>query len=542
MSPFFSACSATPLSQDLIEPVKRLLGTRTKHGATVHDYCYDLPVDKTLFRLLQHCPRAREAVLAFQERMHERAHQPPPPSGTVITLVDLCDGHVYRDHPVLGDIARAADPTHFRSDPADPTSGLLPRRLPLSLVLYYDDVEPANSLGHARVVHKLGCFYYALVDLGLGLRQQLQFIIPFTFALAKDVTRYGPVVLAGRASSPAYSSCTSLGATLQRLSRDAQQPVVWSFPHPILRQHNVHVQIEVYALCLASDMPAAACLGPWMRSVGAQHFDRRSYLDSHDEKWKMPNSFMPFATPPQNSHLPHRWRLRCQSDLQRLEAKYEQLRCQAGGKAKAKEALQQEGINTEWAFDYSLKHIPYFDVTVGEPQDAMHIYLVSGGLAGLELGAFLYLNDSRRIFSVEAFNARLASFRFGGERLPQLYESLKQGQAGRLPRRDAHTQWTAGHMKRFMQSAIAVLEPLVSEGLVRAEEELRRGGKRGRDAPSANEIKDVQRAWESFKALHAEMEVCTSLSPSPQHLESALLTHSTGRLRLGAHLGKRRSA
>lgn len=169
--------------------MERILGTRQKQtpgadgalGQTtieVTDSCWDLPVEKTLRRWLQNCPRALAEVLAFQARMHDRAMAE---HGTVVALVDLCDGDLYRGHPVLGDAARRTNPTHKRSIPGDSSSPWVPVRMPLSIVLYYDDVEcaqphttathrtplaphalntvpisldrPANSLGHARVVH-----------------------------------------------------------------------------------------------------------------------------------------------------------------------------------------------------------------------------------------------------------------------------------------------------------------------------------------------------------------------------------------------------
>lgn len=144
------------LPQTLLTPVERILGTRQKQmpgadgapGQTtikVTDSCWDLPVEKTLRRWLQNCPRALAEVLAFQERMHDRAMAE---HGTVVALVDLCDGDLYRGHAVLGDAARRKNPTHKKSIPDDPSSPSVPVRMPLSIVLYYDDVEcaqPHNS-------------------------------------------------------------------------------------------------------------------------------------------------------------------------------------------------------------------------------------------------------------------------------------------------------------------------------------------------------------------------------------------------------------
>jgi hypothetical protein len=97
-------------------------------------------------RWLRDCPRALDEVLAFHKRMHDRANSSEAAvHGTVVArLVDLCDGEIYREHPVLGDAARRSLPTHERLNPEDPQSPFVPRRLPLSIVLYYDDVECAQ--------------------------------------------------------------------------------------------------------------------------------------------------------------------------------------------------------------------------------------------------------------------------------------------------------------------------------------------------------------------------------------------------------------
>ena len=239
----------------------------------------------------------------------------------MITLVDFYDGHIYRDHAATGDEARRARPTHYHPElvwvhPEDFTIALrsncgqlltvplvpdptshppqlipllpwLPSRVVLTLIKYYDDVEPANSLGHARVIHKMGCFYYVLVDLSQGSRQQLQFITPFTMANAKDVTRYGPKVLVGDPTSPDYHKCTCAAATLRRMSDTSVEPVTWNLP---MFGTTLPVRIEVYVGAVAGDHPAQAVLGYGMRSVSARMFDRRTMLDQNDPSWTEPNA------------------------------------------------------------------------------------------------------------------------------------------------------------------------------------------------------------------------------------------------------------
>lgn len=493
----------------LVPPVRRLLGTRAKDtigvngeagpSVTINDYCYDIPAEQTLKRVLQHCPRALREVLAHASRMHERAHAPQ--HGEVVTMVDLWDGKIYRDHPVLGDEARRRRPTHT-PDPANPGSLML-TMLVLSLVIYYDDVEPANSLGHARVVHKMGLFYYALVDLSLGTRSKLHFITPFTLCKAKDVTRYGKKVLAGDPTSQAYSKCTCLAATLKRMSDDAPTPVVWSLPLP---DGDRDVRIEVYVLGLAADHPAAASLSYGMRSVSARFPDRRSMLDHTDPDWKKANSFLPKFNG-SNSDLTSRWELRTKAELQHQKAQFEAKLKRSSTEALA--YLNSIGINEEARFDYAMSYFKYLDETECSPQDTMHIWLVPGGLSSLELAAFLHQSHRLGVFSIERFNAKLAPLRFGGERLPPIYESVKEGQAGGLPSRNAHLHWTAGQMLYFLPSSLLVLQPLVEQGLAAAQQEAERpittgpaGTRQDKRQKKLDRLDDYRRAWESWQAHH----------------------------------------
>lgn len=548
LNPLTQTCCRHPCcgnAQNLVVPRRRYLGMRWKatlgtdgemNGppVKVFDYCWDLPIDETLKRWFRDCPRVLADVLAFQERMHRRATETPgfPTGPEVITLVDLCDGHIYRDHGALGDEARRRSPTHYQSDPNDPSSPLLPSRFVLSLVFYYDDVEPANSLGHARIIHKMGCFYYALVDLSQGSRQQLHFITPFTMANAKDVTRYGPKVLVGDPSSGTYHTCTCAAATLKRMSDRAIEPTVWNLS---VFDQTLPIRIEAYVLAFSGDHPAQAVVGYGMRSVSARMFDRRSMLDKNDPKWTEPSAFLVG----ENTSLPHRWQLRSQTLLADHLAQYLNILAKEGDGA-AVDYLRSKGYNTDWRFDYAMKaeHFPYFDETTSQPVDPMHIYLVSSGLCGHELASFLYLANNLGAFTVEQFNACLSARRFNGVRLPPLHESVKEGQAGGLPNRAAHTHWTAGHMLAFMPSSLEVLQPLIDAGRISVQQRLdatlgtaaQRATKRQK---LTDKLADFERAWVSWKALHSEFSAvfATSFSLNSTAAMERLIYHHQSHLR-----------
>ena len=387
--------------------------------------------------------------------------------------------------------------------------------------------RPANSLGHARVVHKLGLFYYALVDLSPASRQQLHFITPFTVCKAKDVSRYGCKILHGDPDSTWYGTCTSLGASLKRMSDTAVTPVLWTLP---IHTKAMQVQIQLFVLVVAADHPAAAVLGCWARSVSARRFDRRSMVDRKQD-WKRPNSYLN-----DNHDLPQLWDLRTSELLEEHERMYESMKSEEGV-TEAAEFLRSIGVNGDCCFNYPLKPIPHLRVVECQPQDGMHTYLVASGLCSLELAAFIYLAHRAGVFTVEAFNAALASRRFGGSRLPPIYETVKEGQTGGLPKQNAHTHWNAGQQLHFMPSSLEVLEPLVQQGMQVARDDIALMPTKKRFKFNAL-LEDFKRAWLSWKALHSEVAAAFSTSfthASVVDLDRLIYTHHTCFLAVDAY-------
>jgi len=54
-------------------------------------------------------------------------------------LGDICDGQFFKEHPIFSCDRRA-----------------------LQLIIYYDEVEICNPLGHARGIHKLGVLLHSM--------------------------------------------------------------------------------------------------------------------------------------------------------------------------------------------------------------------------------------------------------------------------------------------------------------------------------------------------------------------------------------------
>ena len=84
------------------------------------------------------------------------------------------DGARFREHPELG-------------TSADRTDGALR----LAFILYYDDLEVVNPLGAFHGKHKLGMFYWTLVNESPETRMAFSNLHLMTVALEQDIDYYG---------------------------------------------------------------------------------------------------------------------------------------------------------------------------------------------------------------------------------------------------------------------------------------------------------------------------------------------------------------
>ena len=109
----------------------------------------------------------RSAAQSWARRKHS-------PGDKKYVYVDLPDGARFRDHPELG---ANAD----RSDGA----------LRLAFILYYDELEVVNPLGAFHGKHKLGLFYWTLVNVAQESRMAFKNMHLMTVALQSDIDYYG---------------------------------------------------------------------------------------------------------------------------------------------------------------------------------------------------------------------------------------------------------------------------------------------------------------------------------------------------------------
>lgn len=216
-----------PVERKLIDP------TGTKHG----DVCYDIPIDERLQWWLQNDRKAWEHV----QRAQQAWQQAPPPPGTgEAVYVDITCGSVVRGHPELGDDARRACAEKGGDD-----------IIRLKLILYYDEVEVCNPLGYAAGKHKLGLFYFALVDLPPNLRMALHNIQLATICLDKDFSYYGArQIICGPPNEQPHCG-TSIGAALERLNAGREIYMSDGAKSMVPRT------FKAWAICLAADYPAA---------------------------------------------------------------------------------------------------------------------------------------------------------------------------------------------------------------------------------------------------------------------------------------------
>ena len=171
-----------PVPRELIDrPDSRGRRTGTRSG----DYCYDVPIQLELEASLASNPELLEQLKAASDSW---AQQRPAPGASKTVYVDIADGDALKNHPCLG---AAAD----RSDGS----------VRLAFILYYDDLEVVNPIGAFHGRHKLGLFYWTLVNLDNSQRMAFANMHLMTVALSSDIDYYGIMQVVSGGSQPEYA-------------------------------------------------------------------------------------------------------------------------------------------------------------------------------------------------------------------------------------------------------------------------------------------------------------------------------------------------
>ena len=228
-------------------------------GGRVGDHVYDVPISEGIRAILRDNP---SVLSQLQEAAASWANPKKGESKTV--FVDISDGSILQEHPELG---VSAD----RSDGA----------VRLGFILYYDDVEVVNALGAFTGVHKLGLFYWALLNLDPSERMVLSNIHLATVALQSDIAYYGvEQIVSGPPSEPDWhlegawgtERGSSIGASLRALHTGMTLPVSVDGAH-------VPTLFRGWLVVVSADYPAAGLLIGAMQSVSANLFCRECKVD-----------------------------------------------------------------------------------------------------------------------------------------------------------------------------------------------------------------------------------------------------------------------
>jgi hypothetical protein len=134
-----------------------------------------------------------------------------------------------------------------------------------------------------------------------------------------------------------------------------------------------------------------------------------------------------------------KWKLRERNALMREICEWRQHPDAAG--------MQKAGINKLfWAI--TLEHFPHTNITNICVQDIMHNF--ADGISRHEVAWLLYLFDSRKHLSLQQVNEAIRRYRWPRDcRIPQVPDSVKDGAAGRYPRKEATVHMSASQTFTF---------------------------------------------------------------------------------------------
>ena len=407
-----------------VKPVKRELVDRpdaqgVAQGSRRGDFVYDVPMKQELEAMLAKDPSLHAQLKQASEAW---ATERPEPGDSRTVYADFCDGEVLQSHPGLG---RASD----RSDGT----------VRLAFILYYDDLEVVNPLGAFHGTHKLGMFYWALVNIEPSERMSFHNLHLMTVALVSDIDYYGiEQVISGLPGDDSFGSAmTALdsGMDVQLAGGSTERMRGW-------------------CICLSADYPAAALCSGFKKSVSAVVFCRECYLSKHDESYPAPTSFLE-----DNGDLNCEC---CLRDKATMDADFAHFQTLSSDTAKA-EFLTSIGMNS---FSHAFTRVPHFDISRCIPYDFMHCELE--GTCKNELAAMLFYFLRKRPtwgFTLEKLNAAIRSYVWPAGFAPPTFTAgyLEKGTKDGKCKTGCHVHMTSGDMAIFMRHSIDLLLPLIKD-------------------------------------------------------------------------------
>ena len=307
----------------------------------------------------------------------------------------------------------------------------------LGFILYYDDLEVCNPLGAFHGTHKLGMFYWTLVNYKAEDRMCFANMHLMTVALASDIDYYGIAqVVSGLAGD------SSFGSGMTALDQGVRIPVGEST-----------ALCRGWCVCLSADFPAAALCAGFKKSTSAAVFCRECYMNSKEKGYPKPFSF-----------LDDNGNLRCDTCIRdKDEMASDFAHWQSLASATDRDAfLRSIGMNT---FSNAFARVPHFDICSMIPWDFMHVEL-EGSLKN-ELAAMLYYFIRKRKwgFTLAKLNEAIRKYTWPPGRAPPMFtegyieKGTKKGQCNK----GTHVHMTAGHMLTFALHSIDLMLPLIND-------------------------------------------------------------------------------
>ena len=323
--------------------------------------------------------------------------------------------------------------------PIQPPSRVV-RSLHLAFVLYYDDLEVVNPLGAFHGRHKLGMFYWALVNIEAETRMAFRNLHLMTVALVSDIDHYGiEQIVSGLPGD------TSFGSAMTALDEGVH----------VAQADESELLVRGWCICLSADFPAAALCCGFKKSASASCFCRECYLNQHREGYPSPTSFLE-----ENEDLKCEICLRDEDELAEDYAHFQSLTTAT----EKNSFLASIGMNT--FAGHAFTRVPHFDICTNVPYDFMHVEL-EGSLKN-ELAAMLYCFLRKRPgwgFTIDALNDRIRNYPWPGGFSPPTFTKgyLDKGTKSGLPKKGCHVHMTAGDVMLFVRHSIDLLLPLIKD-------------------------------------------------------------------------------
>ena len=440
----------------MVEPVRRQIGTTRETMEvegnrtvvkTTPAYIWEVPFEQALAQILRHDPAQLKEILASAARWRDNVKSKKFKKRKA---TDSRAGTVYGD---------VEDGEGFEAFIVAVMADAQPGAEPLALILYYDGLEVVNGLGHAKGTHKLGCFYWVLVNIGKDNRMELEQIHLHAVCLEKHVTLFGPEVIISGHPTDNQSDRSSWGFSMRALQKG---DIKVSVPDAESETGETVLQFCGGMCLLAADTPAACLLcgfktthGPFTKSLC-----RHCFCDQHHPT--NPELHGPYRQA--TSNLPDGWNVgeRTRKFEARTAAKHRKDAAANSklGKTDAESDRMRKGIVTYTA--HAFTRVPYFDVVRGCPHDLMHIVLE--GVTRGELGALVYMMTRKFGVPWTAVLKAIADSRKLGCTPPAVNtENMYHGTEAGTPHHDCSFPGTAHQVMEFALCSLHVFEPLIPE-------------------------------------------------------------------------------